>query len=328
VKFDSSKLWEPDGKEYTDKLKEDLFSRVTNEEILRYYIPGQGNKYKTLCVFHKESSPSLCVDMNRGIFKCFGCGKGGDGLTFVQQRYNLTFFEALRLVSSDFGIYGSNPIKPPLEVLGITPKPKIIKETIIRIKDRPWNQKDESYWLQFGISKELAKEYFIYPITHYWVNDYMFTIKAGELAYGMYEQGKFQIYQPFAQKDKKWFSNTGSMIYGYNQLPEFGDLLIITSSKKDIMTLRSIGYNAVSPNNEGSSLPEKEYEDLNNRFKRIVIFFNNDHQGLKAAHVMSNELGLNFIFIPMELDETDPSDYYKSFGEIKLRELTKNLLDE
>lgn len=328
MKFDSSKLWEPDGKEFTNKLKEDLFSRVTNEDILRYYIPGQGNNYKTLCCFHKETTPSLSVDMNRGIFKCFGCGKGGDGLTFVQQRYNLSFFEALRLVSSDFGIYGPNPIKPPLEVLGITPKPKITIETIIRIKDRPWNQKDINYWLQFGISKEIANLYFIYPITHYWINDYMFTIKSGELAYGMYEQGKFQIYQPYASKDKKWFSNTGSMIYGYNQLPESGKLLFITSSKKDIMTLKKLGYNAVSPNNEGSSLPEKEYEDLNNRFEKIIIFFNNDHQGLKAAHLMGEELGLDFIFIPMEYDETDPSDYYKTFGENHLDILIKKLLNE
>lgn len=329
VKFDSSKLWgeELSAKEFTESLKNEIFSRISNEQILNYYIPGQGNKYKTLCVFHKESTPSLSVDLTKGIFKCFGCGKGGDGIKFVQEKYNLSYFEALRLISSDFGITGPNPHKIPSEVLGLVKKPKIVNNTIIRIKDRPWEQKDVIYWEQFGVDINLAKFYNVYPITHYWVDSYVFAIKPSEIAYAFLEKDKFQIYQPFADKDKKWFSNTGSMVYGYDQLPEYGELLFITSSKKDIMTLKSLGYNAVSPNNEGSKLPEQEYEDLNNRFDKIIIFFNNDDQGLKAAHYMGIDLGLDFIYIPREYDEKDPSDFHKIHGKDKTDKLIKELLN-
>lgn len=319
MQFNSSKIWELN--------KDNLLQRVSNAEILKYYIPGEGLSYNVLCNFHRESTPSMCVNLVKGIFKCFGCGVGGDGITFVQKKYNLTFYEALQVISNDMGLSSINYKKVPLEVLGI-PLAQIKNiPTTIQIKERSWLTKDVAYWKQFGISKELCIRYNIYPISHYWVNDYMFIIKAGELAYAFLEKGKFQIYQPYADKSKKWFSNTGQMVYGYDQLPPYGELLIITSSKKDILTLTSLGYNAVSPNNEGTALPVDTYEDLNNRFDRIVIFFNNDHQGLKAAHLMGEDLGLDFIYIPMDYKETDPSDFHKSFGEGKTREMIKILLD-
>lgn len=328
MQFDSSKLYEENGREFTDKLKNHIFSQITNNDILKYYIPGEGTKYKNLCSFHKESTPSMCVDLERGIFKCFGCGVGGDGISYIQKRFNCTFYEALTIVGNDFNLLSKPPKNISPLVLGIPKKEFKAISTDIKIKDREWLQKDILYWKQFGISKELCIRYNIYPITHYWINQYMFSVKLGDLAYALLEGTKFQIYQPYADKDKKWFSNTGSMIYGYDQLPPFGKLLFITSSKKDILTLTSLGFNAVSPNNEGSKLPEDKYEDLNNRFEKIYIFFNNDYQGLKAAHIMGEELGLDFIHIPMEYKETDPSDYFKSYGEQSTRELIKKLINE
>lgn len=327
MQFDSSQIWEENGRDFTDRLKDHIFSQISNNDILRYYIPGEGPKYKNLCSFHKETTPSMCVDLDRGIFKCFGCGVGGDGLSFVQKKFNCTFYEALVIVANDFNLLTSKPPKSlSPRLLGLPKKEFKTVTTDIKIKAREWLTKDVLYWKQFGISKELCIKYNIYPISHYWMNNYMFTVKLGELAFAFLEGTKFQIYQPYADKANKWYSNTGSMVYGYDQLPPEGDLLIITSSKKDILTLTSLGYNAVSPNNEGSKLPEDKYEDLNNRFDRIIIFFNNDPQGLKAAHTMGQDLGLDFFYIPMEYKETDPSDYYKSFGEDSTRELIKKLI--
>jgi len=331
VQFDSSKIYEENGKEYCNRLKEELLSKVSNSQIIKYYIPGEGDRYKVLCPFHKENSPSFSIDLIRGVCKCFGCGRGfGDGIAYVQAKYNLTFYETLITINNDFGLLiPSKSYTIPSEVaIGLPKKEFKNVSTEIKIKVREWLQKDILYWKQFGISKELCIEYNIYPISHYWINQYMFSVKLGDLAYAFLEGTKFQIYQPYANKDKKWFSNTGAMVYGYDQLPPFGKLLFITSSKKDILTLKSLGYYAVASNNEGTMLPRDKYEDLNNRFDRIVLFFNNDPQGLKAAHMMAEELGLDFIFIPFEYNETDPSDYHKSFGEDKTDELIKQLLNE
>ena len=49
-----------------------------------------GNKYMGLCPFHDEKTPSFYVTPSRQIFKCFGCGKGGDVIAFIQELNGLT----------------------------------------------------------------------------------------------------------------------------------------------------------------------------------------------------------------------------------------------
>ena len=57
-----------------------------------------------LCPFHAEKTPSFTVNPELGIFKCFGCGKGGDVFTFVQERENVSFMEALRMLAERAGV--------------------------------------------------------------------------------------------------------------------------------------------------------------------------------------------------------------------------------
>jgi len=173
MKFDTSK--------YIEITKENLFKRVSNIELLQYYIPGKGIKYSKLCDFHKESTPSMCVDLSKGIWKCFGCGKSGDALNYIQEKYNLTFFESLKVAFADFGLTTHNHTKVPLEVLGLPLNQIKSLPTDIRIKSRDWTKSDIDYWLQFGISNKTCLRFNVFPISHYWVNDYMFTIKKGEL---------------------------------------------------------------------------------------------------------------------------------------------------
>lgn len=63
-----------------------------------------GKTLKGLCPFHAEKTPSFIVSPDRQIFKCFGCGAGGDVFKFVQLRENLSFPEAKRLLAEWAGI--------------------------------------------------------------------------------------------------------------------------------------------------------------------------------------------------------------------------------
>ncbi|MCS7170029.1 MAG: DNA primase, partial [Candidatus Kapabacteria bacterium] len=63
-----------------------------------------GKNYAGLCPFHREDTPSFFVQPERGIFKCFGCGKGGNAITFVMEYYRLAFPEAVRFLAERFGI--------------------------------------------------------------------------------------------------------------------------------------------------------------------------------------------------------------------------------
>jgi DNA primase len=63
-----------------------------------------GAKYKGLCPFHGEKTPSFSVDKDKGFFYCFGCGAGGDVFKYVELQEKVGFGEALRLLANRFGI--------------------------------------------------------------------------------------------------------------------------------------------------------------------------------------------------------------------------------
>jgi DNA primase len=54
----------------------------------------EGKSYKTSCPFHKDDTPSLSVEPDKGLWHCFGCGAGGDGITFLEKSLGLTFGQA------------------------------------------------------------------------------------------------------------------------------------------------------------------------------------------------------------------------------------------
>jgi DNA primase len=63
-----------------------------------------GRKYRGLCPFHPEKTPSFYVDDQKGVFYCFGCQTGGDSFKFVMLRENVEFLEAARLLARRTGI--------------------------------------------------------------------------------------------------------------------------------------------------------------------------------------------------------------------------------
>lgn len=64
----------------------------------------RGRNYLGLCPFHNEKTPSFNVLPEKGIFKCFGCGKGGDAVTFLREYQKLSYVEALRVLAERVGI--------------------------------------------------------------------------------------------------------------------------------------------------------------------------------------------------------------------------------
>ncbi len=74
--------------------------RAANDivDIIGAHVPlkRNGANFVCLCPFHKEKSPSFNVNPSRQIFRCFGCGKGGDVFTFVKEYENLDFMDAVR----------------------------------------------------------------------------------------------------------------------------------------------------------------------------------------------------------------------------------------
>ncbi|MEM7166994.1 MAG: DNA primase [Planctomycetota bacterium] len=76
------------------------------EDVIRDYFPliEDGERFKALCPFHTEKTPSFKVDPEAGYYHCFGCQERGDVFSFVQKVENLDFVETLRFLAERAGI--------------------------------------------------------------------------------------------------------------------------------------------------------------------------------------------------------------------------------
>ncbi len=85
---------------------EQVKAQVDIVQTVREYVPLRkaGGRFVAPCPFHTEKTPSFGVNPALGIFKCFGCGAGGDVIKFVQLIEGLTFWEALTTLAERNGI--------------------------------------------------------------------------------------------------------------------------------------------------------------------------------------------------------------------------------
>jgi len=87
-------------------LGEDIRNNVDIVDVVGKYVSLQrsGANYKGLCPFHQEKTPSFVVSPHKQICKCFGCGGGGDVISFIEQIENVDFLDAVKILSRDAGI--------------------------------------------------------------------------------------------------------------------------------------------------------------------------------------------------------------------------------
>jgi DNA primase len=88
--------------ESVERVKAALEILPLVEDVVR--LRKSGSTYKGLCPFHQERTPSFTVSPARGTFKCFGCGEGGDAITFVEKTENVDFVGAIELLARRFGV--------------------------------------------------------------------------------------------------------------------------------------------------------------------------------------------------------------------------------
>ncbi len=91
---------------YPEELVEEVRMRNDIVDVISGYVRLQkkGSNYFGLCPFHNEKSPSFSVSPSKQMYYCFGCGAGGNVITFIMEYENYTFSEALRMLADRAGI--------------------------------------------------------------------------------------------------------------------------------------------------------------------------------------------------------------------------------
>lgn len=91
---------------YPEELIEEIRQKNDIVDVISGYVGLQkkGGNYVCCCPFHSEKTPSFSVNRNRQIYKCFGCGEGGNVVTFVMKYENCTFPEAIKQLADKAGV--------------------------------------------------------------------------------------------------------------------------------------------------------------------------------------------------------------------------------
>lgn len=110
-----------------EKLLEELKARSDIVDIISDYVELKraGQNYKGLCPFHAEKTPSFMVNPDKQRFHCFGCGAGGDIISFVVKYENLSFQDSLKLLAKKAGL--------SLKEYGFSSNDKGLREQLLEI---------------------------------------------------------------------------------------------------------------------------------------------------------------------------------------------------
>jgi hypothetical protein len=321
--------------------KSEILKHFNELEIFQYYIDDKVMLGKAiLSPLRREKNPSFGFFVGEGNEICFNDFKLGKGdfIQFIRLRNGLTYFEALSKIANDFNLQDNYVCKKYTKEGEDKAKTKIIKEDVLSKytkselgkKAREWQSHDVLFWRQFGIGKETLDFFNVQPISFIFIGDKCFP--ADKYAYCFIETKDgvetYKIYQPFSE-NYKWINNHDESVWqGWSQLPESGEILIITKSLKDVMSLYEVAKLPAISMQAENMLPKRHvFQQLESRFKSIELLYDNDFDknpnwGRVFADKFAKEFGLLDSFIPDKYQSKDFSDLIKNYG----KEQAKHIL--
>lgn len=320
---------------------ETILNSVRELDILSYYLGISNVPCIIKSPLRVDRHPSFGIysrDGERIYYRDFATKDRGSIFQLLMKLWNVNYNIMLQTINNDLPKIPSckNNIKITND-FNISSK-TYNKDTNLECKIRDWKDYDFEYWEQFGISEQWLKFGDIYPISYIILtkNGNRYSIPAEKYAYAYVERKdgniSLKIYQPFSTKFKWSNKHDGSVWDLWTKLPEKGENLIITSSRKDALCIwENTGIPALSLQAE-SYLPKKHVvQQLKDRFKNIYVLYDNDFQsdenhGKILGEMMANEFNLIQIEIPNEYKSKDTSDLCKNYGRQFVKEVIFELI--
>lgn len=318
-----------------DITKEFLLSKYSEETYMTHYLgipvkkglfksPLRGDKTPT-CSFFRNKSGEL-------IFKDFSGAFYGNFINVVMVKYQCNYHKALKIIATDFGLVKGSVKKEEIKIVE-APKFKDSGQAIINVEIQDFTETELKWWAKYGITEKILAKFKVYSCKNIWLNgNYFANSTKNNMIFGYYGGIKdkvelWRIYFP-KRKEYRFLSNwNANKIQGFDQLPKNGKALVITKSMKDVMTLYGLGITAIAPNSENLFISDKMLEDLKQRFKYIVVFYDSDLAGISNMNKIKKKYPeLYYTWIPRKYNAKDISDFRKLYGKDKTLEFIKNTI--
>lgn len=250
-------------------------------DIISGYVKlkKDGTNMTGLCPFHNEKTPSFKV--NKSIYKCFGCGKSGDAISFLQEFNNINYIEAIKLIASKYSIPIEEEIKKYERPL---PRPQQPADPIIQ------------YFVKRNISAGTVRHFNITEAIE-WMPKAQKEIPV--ICFNYYRNQEL-INIKYRGKDKDFKLNKNSELIFYNiDSIENENEVVIVEGEIDAMSLHEAGIrNVISvPNGAGTGQQQLKYIDnCWQAFEgkgKIIIATDNDEPGNNVRDEIARRLGLD-----------------------------------
>lgn len=297
------------------------------EKLFKYYLGLEPKESLVVSPFRKDNKPTCGFyygKTGRLYLHDFGTEEHFDCIEIVKRKFNISYPSALDRIITD---------ADNIDLVDA-------EQFQAKQKDITWVAGEyHNYFERYKIPPHYLPEYQVFPAKGLYVDQSLYGKATQKNPIFIYLQasGKLRAYRPLhPDSSKKWIGNMDADdVFGLYNLPPKGQILFITSSLKDIMVLKTLGFNAIAflsegygSGKEGSKSREfltKLLKQLKQRFKHIIFFMDNDTAGLSYSTKLSNIYRLPYITLPKKYPK-DISDCVFKHGQRKSRRLIKKQL--
>lgn len=329
-------------------------------------LKRSGSNYIGLCPFHNEKTPSFSVSPSKGIFHCFGCGVGGDVISFIMQKEGLSYPEAIKFLADKLGILvetnevNKEKFEHRKKLFAINNEAKLFFYKNLLINDVPKEYikkrdltnsminkfiigyadgKNSLYrhLLQKGYQKDdiievgLANQDERGNIFDKFRNRLMFPIidiRGNIIGFGG---------RTLADAKAKYMNSPQSLaydksknVYGVSNLKNSTKVgkIILVEGYMDVISLTNYGFDFAIAS-LGTSLTHDQAKLIKRYCKNIYICYDGDSAGQNAtsrAIQVFKEIDISPNIIVIP-DNLDPDDYIKKYGNESFNKLIDNAMD-
>lgn len=316
--------------------KELILNRVNEETLMEHYLGVPVKKGLLKSPLRNDTQPTCAFYRSkkngRLIFKDFAGFFQGDFVSVVMYKFNCTYGKALQIIANDFGIISNKNLainKPLTKYSNV--KFEGNNDAIIQVEIKDFDQYELDWWAKFGITLNTLKKFRVFSCKNVFLNHNLFHLyKDKQLVFGYYggireNIERWRIYYPSNRKYRFLSNWKSSMIQGSHILPKTGEYVVVTKSLKDVITLYNLGIPSIAPISENCFLSKTQYNKLKERFKYIIVFYDNDRPGLRAMISIKKTFSeIIPIWIPWRYKAKDISDFYAKYK----HEKTLNLISD